>query len=236
MNEQPKKTKKAKHLQTETTPPASPQPELASQSVRVTEKLAEYLAAMQGSPLEQRVAIFNQVSAMMKDFVGLPHPVLGVKLVKLEQVNANDYNPNVVAPPEMRLLQLSIRKDGMTMPVVAARASAAVKFDIVDGFHRKTVVTNTTDIRESLGGYIPLVELNKSIEDRMTSTVRHNMARGTHQVELSAKLVTALKKHDWTNQRIGMELGMDPDEVLRLKQITGLAEAFKDGDFSKSWS
>jgi hypothetical protein len=236
MNEQPKKTKKAKHLQTETTPPASPQPELASQSVRVTEKLAEYLAAMQGSPLEQRVAIFNQVSAMMKDFVGLPHPVLGVKLVKLEQVNANDYNPNVVAPPEMRLLQLSIRKDGMTMPVVAARASAAEKFDIVDGFHRKTVVTNTTDIRESLGGYIPLVELNKSIEDRMTSTVRHNMARGTHQVELSAKLVTALKKHDWTNQRIGMELGMDPDEVLRLKQITGLAEAFKDGDFSKSWS
>jgi len=236
MNEQPKKTKKAKHLQTETTPPASPQPELASQSVRVTEKLAEYLAAMQGSPLEQRVAIFNQVSAMMKDFVGLPHPVLGVKLVKLEQVNANDYNPNVVAPPEMRLLQLSIRKDGMTMPVVAARASDAEKFDIVDGFHRKTVVTNTTDIRESLGGYLPLVELNKSIEDRMTSTVRHNMARGTHQVELSAKLVIALKKHDWTNQRIGIELGMDPDEVLRLKQITGLAEAFKDGDFSKSWS
>jgi hypothetical protein len=237
MNEQPKKAKKAKQLQPEMTP-AAPwvQPELASQSVNVAEKLAEWLAALQTSPLEQRVAIFNQVSAVMKQFVGLPHPVLGVKLVRLDQVNANDYNPNVVAPPEMRLLKLSILKDGMTMPVVAARSSEAEKFDIIDGFHRKTVVATSRDIRESLGGYLPLVELNKNIEDRMTSTVRHNMARGTHQVELSAKLVTALKKHNWTNQRIGMELGMDPDEVLRLKQITGLAEAFQDGDFSKSWS
>ncbi len=82
---------------------------------------------------------------------------------------------------------------------------------------------------------MPVVKLNKSIQDRITSTVRHNMARGTHQVELSAKLVTALKKHNWTNERIGMELGMDPDEVLRLKQITGLAEAFADKEFSRAW-
>ena len=80
-----------------------------------------------------------------------------------------------------------------------------------------------------------MVELNKSVEDRITSTVRHNMARRTHQVELSAKLVAALRKYNWTNQRIGMELGMDPDEVLRFKQITGLAEVFKDKEFSKSW-
>ena len=91
---------------------------------------------------------------------------------------------------------------------------------MVDGFHRTHLIQSTKDIRESLGGYVPIVELNKSIEDRITSTVRHNMARGTHQVELSAKLVAALKKHNWTNQRIGMKLGMDPDEMLRLKQIT----------------
>lgn len=104
-----------------------------------------------------------------------------------------------------------------------------------DGFHRTTVIQTDRSINESLHGYVPVSRLNKSIEDRITATVRHNMARGTHQVELSAKLVVMLKKHNWTNARIGMELGMDADEVLRLKQITGLAEAFKDQEFSKSW-
>jgi ParB-like chromosome segregation protein Spo0J len=153
----------------------------------------------------------------------------------MELVEANDYNPNKFAPPEMRLLMLSIRKDGVTMPVVAAKNGKEDKYTIVDGFHRTQLIQNTADIRESLGGYVPMIEFIKSVEDRITSTVRHNMARGTHQVELSAKLDAALKKHNWTNQRIGMELGMDPDEVLRLKQITGLAEAFKDKEFSKSW-
>ena len=90
-------------------------------------------------------------------------------------------------------------------------------------------------IRKSLGGYLPVVRLDKSIEDRITSTVRHNMARGTHQVELTARLVTLLRKHSWTNEKIGKELGMDPDEVLRLKQMQGLAEAFADRDFSQAW-
>ncbi len=112
------------------------------------------------------------------------------------------------------------------MPVVASKNDKEDKYTVVDGFHRTTVIKNSPDIHESLEVYVPLVEVNKSVEDRITSTVRHNMARGTHQVELSAKLVAALKKHNWTNQRIGTELGMDPDEVLRLKQITGLAEAF----------
>lgn len=108
-------------------------------------------------------------------------------------------------------------------------------YTVVDGFHRTTVIQHDKDIRESLHGYVPVSRLNKSLEDRITSTVRHNMARGTHQVELSAKLVVLLKKHNWTNARIGLELGMDADEVLRLKQITGIAEAFKDEEFSKSW-
>lgn len=108
-------------------------------------------------------------------------------------------------------------------------------FMVVNGFHRTTVIQTDKAINDSLHGYIPVSRLDKSIEDRITATVRHNMARGTHQVELSAKLIVLLRKHNWTNQRIGLELGMDADEVLRLKQITGIAEAFKNEEFSKSW-
>ena len=119
------------------------------------------------------------------------------------------------------------------MPVVVAGDEKG--YVVVDGSHRRQVAKNDAQVRESLGGYLPVVGLDKGIEDRITSTVRHNMARGTHQVELTAKLVTLLRKHDWTNERIGKELGMDPDEVLRLKQMQGLAEAFADREFSQAW-
>lgn len=186
------------------------------------------------APLAERVAAYNRASRLAARIADLPHPVLGVQLVPVEAVQANDYNPNRVAPPEMRLLHLSIAKDGLTMPVVVAPGDGA-QHVVVDGFHRTTIVRNKSDVRASTGGYLPVVMLDKGLEDRITATVRHNMARGTHQVELTAKLVTALKKHNWTNARIGLELGMDPDEVLRLKQITGLAEAFADQSFSKAW-
>lgn len=184
-------------------------------------------------PFEEKVKIFNEYTQKLYDWLGVDHPVLNVQLVPVEQVKGNDYNPNKVAPPEMKLLELSIRKDGLTMPVVVADDDKG--FVVVDGFHRRTVVASKKEIRESLNGFLPVSKLNKKLEDRITSTVRHNMARGTHQVELSAKLVTMLKKHNWTNARIGLELGMDADEVLRLKQITGLKEAFSDRDFSDSW-
>ncbi len=185
---------------------------------------------------EEKAKIYNEVSQQMYDWLGVNHPALNVQLVKAEQVEGNDYNPNKVAPPEMKLLTLSIMRDGVTMPVVVAEQDKKNKpFVVVDGFHRTTVIKNNKAINESIYGYVPVSKLNKSIEERITSTVRHNMARGTHQVELSAKLVAMLKKHNWTNARIGMELGMDADEVLRLKQITGLAELFKDKDFSNSW-
>lgn len=187
--------------------------------------------------IEEKVALFNALTQELYDWLGFNHPTLNVQLVPANKVVGNDYNPNKVAPPEMKLLKLSIRKDGLTMPVVVADAPNDKKhpFVVVDGFHRTTVVQREKDVNDSLCGYVPVSRLNKSIEDRITATVRHNMARGTHQVELSAKLVTMLKKHNWTNARIGIELGMDADEVLRLKQITGLAEAFKDEEFSKSW-
>ena len=186
--------------------------------------------------VEEKVRIYNSVSQQMYEWMGMNHPALNVQLVKADQVEGNDYNPNKVAPPEMKLLTLSIMRDGVTMPVVVAEQDKKNKpFVVVDGFHRTTVIKNNKAINESIYGYVPVSKLNKSIEERITSTVRHNMARGTHQVELSAKLVAMLKKHNWTNARIGMELGMDADEVLRLKQITGLAELFKDKDFSNSW-
>ena len=187
-------------------------------------------------PFDEKVAIFNQITQELYDWLGVNHPTLNVQLVKSDDVIGNDYNPNKVAPPEMKLLKLSIRKDGLTMPVVVCDTPKEKHpYTVVDGFHRTTVAQSDKGVRESLHGYLPVSRLNKGLEDRITSTVRHNMARGTHQVELSAKLVTMLKKHNWTNARIGMELGMDADEVLRLKQITGLAEAFKNEEFSKSW-
>ena len=191
----------------------------------------------QDIPFDEKVKLFNELTQELYDWLGIEHPVLNVQLVPSDKVIGNDYNPNKVAPPEMKLLELSIRKDGLTMPVVVCDTPEDKKhpYTVVDGFHRTKVVQKESDINQSLHGYLPVSRLNKGIEDRITSTVRHNMARGTHQVELSAKLVVLLKKHNWTNARIGTELGMDADEVLRLKQITGIAEAFKDQEFSKSW-
>ena len=194
--------------------------------------LLKHALEFEKSDLNRRVTVYNRIVAIASAYLDLPHPVTCLQLVPVDRVYGNDYNPNKVAPPEMRLLTLSIEKDGMTMPVVVADDKKG--WVVVDGFHRRKVAT-IARIRQSLGGYLPIVRLNKSLEDRITSTVRHNMARGAHQVELTAKLVTLLRKQNWTNERIGKELGMDPDEVLRLKQMQGLAEAFSDREFSKAW-
>ena len=196
--------------------------------------IQELLGKYSDANIHDKVKVFNQITQELYDFIGMNHPTLNVQLVPVDDVESNDYNPNKVAPPEMKLLKLSIRKDGLTMPVVAANKEGG-KYVVVDGFHRRMHVAGDSEIRNSLQGYLPISKLNKSIEDRITSTVRHNLARGTHQVELSANLIVLLKKHNWTNTRIGIELGMDADEVLRLKQITGLAELFADKEFSNSW-
>ena len=195
-------------------------------------KLGRVLEAETGD-LDRRVAVYNRIVALASAYLNIPHPVTCPQLVRVEQVRGNEYNPNKVAPPEMRLLTLSIEKDGMTMPVVVADDKEG--WVVVDGFHRRQVVKTKANVRQSLGGYLPIVRLNKNLEDRITSTVRHNMARGAHQVELTAKLVTLLRGHNWTNERIGKELGMDPDEVLRQKQMQGLAEAISNREFSRAW-
>lgn len=184
---------------------------------------------------DEKVKMFNDITQQLYDWLGLNHPSLNVQLVKVEDVKGNDYNPNRVAPPEERLLELSIIRDGITMPVVVSAEKEGESWIVVDGFHRRERVARSKVINESTRGYLPVSKLHKSLQQRVTSTVRHNLARGTHQVELSSKLVLFLKKHNWTDQRIGKEIGMDADEVLRLKQITGLAEAFANKEFSKSW-
>jgi len=202
-----------------------------------TDTITAALRAASSLPDAEKVAVYNAVTSALGDMLGWPHPVLSPQLVPLSAVKGNDYNPNKVAPPERQLLKLSMLKDGVTMSVVVADnpASPELGMIVVDGFHRTDTIAHTPELRESLHGYLPVVKLNKPLEERIAATVRHNMARGTHQTELSSKLVIILQEHNWTDARIGRELGMQPDEVFRLQQITGLASAFADRDFSKAW-
>lgn len=163
-------------------------------------------------------------------------PVDFVKWVINDDVSANDYNPNSVAPPEMELLRTSIRADGYTQPIVGNTEDG--KIVVVDGFHRHRVGKECADIQSRIHGYLPVVQIRAeqvSRSDRMASTVRHNRARGKHKVEAMSDMVIELKRRNWTNKKICAELGMDEDEVLRLCQITGLADIFSDGEFSKAW-
>ena len=164
-----------------------------------------------------------------------PSPVYNVRAVPLEKIRANAYNPNAVAPPEMRLLERSIREDGYTMPIVCYHLPEEDLYEIVDGFHRYRVMMTCTDIREREGGKMPVVVIEKDLSNRMASTIRHNRARGKHQVDAMSDIVLDLARRNWSDARIAKELGMEPDEVLRLKQITGLAELFADREFSEAW-
>jgi hypothetical protein len=163
-------------------------------------------------------------------------PVDFVKWVMSDNVVANDYNPNKVAPPEMELLEISIMNDGYTQPVVTFPKDD--KVEVVDGFHRTRVSKESKIVRERVKGYTPTVIIRKEQtdkNDRIASTIRHNRARGKHQVDAMSEIILELKNRNWKNERIARELGMDEEEILRLCQITGLQELFKDDDFSKSW-
>jgi len=164
------------------------------------------------------------------------HPVDFVEWVKQETVEANDYNPNSVAPPEMELLHLSISADGYTQPIVTN-----VEYDtrvVIDGFHRNRVGREYPDVAETLAGYLPVVQIRATASDRpdrIASTIRHNRARGKHSVPKMTDIVLELKRRNWSDAKIGKQLGMDDDEVLRLSQIGGLADSFADRSFSTAW-
>ena len=155
--------------------------------------------------------------------------------VPIDKVRANEYNPNRVAPPEMRLLYDSIKQDGYTMPIVCYYNEKDDVYEIVDGFHRYTVMLQHQDIYDREHGMLPVSVIDKPIDERMASTIRHNRARGTHDVDLMSNIVAELHKIGRSDAWLAKHLGMDQDEILRLKQITGLADAFKDHEFSRSW-
>ena len=159
-------------------------------------------------------------------------PVYNVLAVPLDKIRANSYNPNAVAPPEMKLLETSIWEDGYTMPVVAYYLEEEDIYEIVDGYHRYTTMLRSDRIRERENGLLPLVVIDKDDSNRMASTIRHNRARGSHSVELMSNIVGELVEAGMSDDWIKRHIGMDKDEILRLKQITGLASLFKDHEFS----
>lgn len=163
-------------------------------------------------------------------------PVYSVRAVPVEKVRANSYNPNSVAPPEMKLLEKSIWEDGYTMPVVCYYLPDEDVYEIVDGFHRYRTLLTSKRIFEREQGKLPVVVIDKDIQNRMASTIRHNRARGTHSIELMRDIVAELVESGMSDAWIMKHIGMDADELLRLKQISGLAALFKDRDFSRSWN
>lgn len=162
-------------------------------------------------------------------------PAYHVVAVPIEKIESNTYNPNSVAPPEMKLLYDSINEDGYTMPVVCYYDKARDKYILVDGFHRYRIMLDYPDIYEREQGMLPVSVIDKPLDKRMASTIRHNRARGTHNVDLMSNIIKELHELGRSDAWISKHLGMDRDEILRLKQITGLTALFKDVDFSSSW-
>lgn len=199
--------------------------------------LTQLCNEIKGMPEAKKIEALNKARLALHEispFKG--EPVDCVLWVPADQVEANDYNPNTVAPPEMKLLALSIGEDGYTQPIVAWGKNDY--YEVVDGFHRNRVGKENKDVRERVHGYLPITLINHDREDkgdRIAATIRHNRARGKHQVGAMSDIVLELSRRNWSDQKIGRELGMEPDEVLRLKQITGLAELFSDAEFSKAW-
>lgn len=186
---------------------------------------------------ENKIEIINKIKlALHKHSPFKEEPVDCVLWVPQSEIVANDYNPNSVAPPEMKLLERSIQEDGYTQPIVAWKVNG--HYEVVDGFHRNRIGKESLLVKTRINGYLPITIINDSrIDrgDRISATIRHNRARGKHKIGAMSDIVVELKRRNWSDNKIGNELGMDPDEVLRLSQISGLAEMFANEDFSEAW-
>ena len=202
----------------------------------VIDNIVNYISQL---PFKDKVQAINDVrEAIHRISPFSSEPVDFVRWVLNTQVYANDYNPNNVAPPEMELLRISIGHDGYTQPIVSMPDTDCGMFEVVDGFHRHRVGKECKDIESRVYGYLPVVAIRsnqRDKSDRIASTIRHNRARGKHKVEAMSDIVIELKRRNWSDAKIAKNLGMDADEVLRLCQITGLADAFKDQNFSTAW-
>lgn len=185
----------------------------------------------------EKIGVINQIKISLHEISPMKNePVDCVLWVKSETIEANDYNPNSVAPPEMKLLELSIGEDGYTQPIVTWVTDG--HREVVDGFHRNRVGKESKIVQKRINGYLPVTTINNDRldrGDRIAATIRHNRARGKHQVQGMSEIVVELKRRNWSDEKIAKQLGMDPDEVLRLSQISGLAEMFMDQEFSEAW-
>lgn len=197
----------------------------------------KFISDLQYLPLEEKIKAINEIRIALHQVSPFKtEPVDCVLWVPANEVHANDYNPNSVAPPEMQLLEVSILNDGYTQPIVTWFEKE--RREVIDGFHRNRVGKESKIINERIHNYLPVVTANETQIDkgsRIASTIRHNRARGKHAVSAMSDIVIELKKRNWSEARIGKELGMDEDEILRLCQISGLAEAFENDDFSQAW-
>ncbi|HLU99288.1 MAG TPA: ParB/RepB/Spo0J family partition protein [Thermobifida alba] len=203
----------------------------------IVEDAEKVFARLADLPDDDRMEVINAIRRALHEHSPMKgEPVDCVLWVDAEQVQANDYNPNVVAPPEMRLLQRSIMEDGYTQPIVTWPVDGA--YEVVDGFHRHRVGKEVRAVAKRVRGRLPVAVIRPDRtgkSDRMAATIRHNRARGVHTVEGMSDIVLELAKRGKSNEWIANELGMQPDEVLRLKQVQGLAEMFADQEFSEAW-
>ncbi|MDR1752777.1 MAG: ParB/RepB/Spo0J family partition protein [Enterobacter cloacae] len=194
---------------------------------------------LQSLPEDKRIEAINAFrQAIHENSPFREQPVDCVLWIKQEEITANDYNPNNVAPPEKRLLCKSLEMDGFTQPIVVTESEAR-HYEIVDGFHRHEIGSNRAVLKRQLKGYLPVTCLRKERQkkfDRIAATIRHNRARGRHQINAMSDIVRELVQLGWDDERISQELGMDSDEVLRLKQINGLLELFADRRYSEAWT
>lgn len=206
-------------------------------SDHLVSEVSNLFSVLDGMELDERVDAINKIRIALSGHSPFKsEPVDCVQWIKSDRVFANDYNPNSVAPPEMKLLEHSISEDGYTQPIVTWFRDGVN--EVIDGFHRHRVGKESAVIRDRIHGYLPAVVINDGREDkgdRMAATIRHNRARGEHKVDSMAEIVIELKRRFWSDAKIAEELGMEPDEVLRLQQVTGLAALFSDRDFSTAW-
>jgi ParB-like chromosome segregation protein Spo0J len=215
---------------------------LAADAKDVKKTIADYsakiVAAIMALNVQERILALNNVRSALHEVSPFKsEPVDFVRWVPNSAIYANDYNPNSVAPPEMELLRVSICADGYTQPIVSMPDDNNA-YEVVDGFHRHRVGKEILEVCERVHGYLPLVSIRTNQYDksnRIASTIRHNRARGKHKVEAMSEIVLELKRRNWSDAKICKELGMDQDEVLRLCQISGLAEIFSGQEFSKAW-
>lgn len=203
---------------------------------RIITEMETYLQSL---PEEDRIGAINAFRlAIHQNSPFREQPIDCVLWVKQDDITANDYNPNNVAPPEKRLLSKSLELDGFTQPIVVTQ-NASRHYEIVDGFHRHEIGTNRASLKRQLKGFLPVTCLRQDRQDkhnRMAATIRHNRARGRHQINAISEIVRELVQLGWNDEKIGKELGMDSDEVLRLKQINGLLELFADRRYSEAWT